>query len=134
MFHRSLLMLVAVVLAVSLFFTSAVAAAGPQPPANNPDIPIDCGVWAYNPVRSGSNVNGTGEVSCATVHATLRVVAGLRDSNNRYTSRQKYCYNTNYCSTTATLTYYAGRQWQTDVSGYVGSWQAYYASSWVYIP
>ncbi len=95
---------------------------------------LDCGVWAYQPYRSSSNVIASGEVSCATNHATLHVVAGLRDNTYRYTSVSKYCYNTNYCSTSVKLSYVAGRQWQSDVSGYVGSWQAYYASAWYYIP
>lgn len=118
-----------------LLTSIASADTGPQPPVN-PDAPLDCGVWAYNPVRFGSNVNGQGEVSCLTNHSSLRVTAGLRDWTGRYTSKVKTCYNTSYCSVTATLSYSPGRQWQTDVSGYVSdiSWQAYYATNWIAIP
>ncbi|HOJ01276.1 MAG TPA: hypothetical protein PLL88_06610 [Anaerolineaceae bacterium] len=105
------------------------------PADNEPKVPLDCGVWAYDPVRSGSYVNGTGEISCATVHSSLKVVVGLKDWTNRYTSTTKTCYSTSYCSTTASLSYSPGRQWITDVSGYMGSyWQAYDVSSWVSIP
>ncbi|MGV8026227.1 MAG: hypothetical protein AB2L18_06710 [Anaerolineaceae bacterium] len=104
-------------------------------PTDEPKIPLDCGVWAYDPVRSGSYVNGTGEISCSTVHSSLKVVVGLKDWTNRYTSTTKTCYNTSYCSTTATLSYSPGRQWITDVSGYMGTyWQAYDVSSWISIP
>ena len=104
-------------------------------PIDEPKVPLDCGVWAYNPVRSGSYVNGTGIISCDTVHASLKVVVGLKDWTNRYTSTTKTCYNTSSCSATATLSYSPGRQWITDVSGYMGTyWQAYDTSDWVSIP
>lgn len=98
-----------------------------------PDEYIDCGVWAYDPHKSGSNVVATGEVSCSTNHPSLRVVAGLRDNTYRYTSASQQCYNTSYCVVSVTLSYVSGRQWQSDVSGYVGSWQGYYATGWKYI-
>lgn len=95
-----------------------------QPINTTPDEYLDCGVWAYTPHKSGSNVVATGEISCDTNHSTLRVVAGVRDSTYRYHSSSKYCYNTNYCVTTASLSHVADREWQGDVSGYVGSWNA----------
>ena len=129
MLNRTLLIFAIVVIVLSLFPSVVLADTGPLPP-------VDCGVWAYNPVRSGSNVNGKAEVSCLTNHQSLRVVAGLRDWTGRYISKAKTCYNINYCSTSATLSYSPGRQWQTDVSGYVSdiSWQAYYATNWISIP
>lgn len=99
-----------------------------------PDEYLDCGVWAYDPVHIGGNIYGSGVVSCATAHASLRVVAGIRDSNNHYSSRQNYCYNTSTCSISASLPYTSGLNWQTDVSGYVGAWQAYYATDWIGLP
>lgn len=98
-----------------------------------PDVPLDCGVWPDLPYKSGSVVVGTGEVSCDTAHPNLRVVAGIRDSSGRYWSVERQCYNTDYCSVSASLSYVSGRQWQTDVSGYVGSWNAYYSSYWLSI-
>jgi hypothetical protein len=128
---------VVIVLTVVIFlgsYTTPVMADEPQP-TDQPKIPLDCGVWAYDPVRSGSNVNGTGEISCSTAHSSLKVVAGLRDWTDRYTSKVKTCYNTDYCSVTATLSYSPGRQWITDVSGYMGTyWQAYDTSNWGSIP
>ena len=44
------------------------------------------------------------------------------------------CYSTNSCSTIATMPYTSGHYYQTVVSGYVGSWQAYYQSGCVYFP
>jgi len=135
MLRKSLLLGTIIVVFLSLLPTVALAEAGPQPPID-PDLPLDCGVWAWDPVKSGTNVNGKGEVSCATNHSSLRVVSGLRDWTGRYTSKTKTCYGANYCTVTATLSYSSGRQWQTDVSGYVSdiSWQAYYATNWKSIP
>jgi len=130
MFKKPLIIAVIIAILLSLTPSLVLAYIPPLPPT-------DCGVWAYDPVKSGSYVNGKAEVSCATNHSSLRVVAGIRDSpNNRYTSEQKICYNTNYCSVTASLSYYSGRSWQADVSGYVTdiSWQAYYATNWISIP
>ena len=61
--------IVVVILLVS--FTTSASAGAPPPPIQ-PFIPLNCGIWAYNPVRSGSSVNGTGEISCLTTHASLR--------------------------------------------------------------
>lgn len=135
MLRKSLLLATIIVVFLSPLPTGVLADAGPQPPID-PDLPLDCGVWAELPKKSGSNVNGKGEVSCATNHSSLRVVAGLRDSMNRYISKTKTCYGANYCTVTATLSYVSGRQWQTDVSGYVSdiSWQAYYATNWISNP
>lgn len=135
MLRKSLLPFLIIVAFLSLSTTSALANEGPQPPLE-PDAPLDCGVWALNPVKEGTIVKGEGEVSCATNHASLRVVAGLRDWTGRYSSKTKTCYNASYCTVTATLSYSSGRQWQTDVSGYVSdiSWQAYYATNWISIP
>jgi hypothetical protein len=125
---------VMVVVILLASFTTSALADDPKPPIQ-PLVPLDCGVWAYDPVRSGASVNGTGEISCLTAHASLKVVVGLKDWTNRYTSKVKTCYNKNYCSTTATLSYSSGRQWLTDVSGYMGTyWQAYDTSNWVAIP
>lgn len=130
--------IIPIVLIVTAIFSSTpsnvLADSGLQPPS--PNVPIDCGVWAYNPSRSGSNVNGKGEVSCSSNHASLKVTAGLRDWTGRYTTKTKTCYNAIDCNITATLSYSSGRQWQTDVSGYVNDipWQAYYATNWVSIP
>ncbi len=133
MLRKNLLITTIIVLLLSLLPTSVFAKTNDT---TTPYAPRDCGVWAYDPAKSGSNVNGKAEVSCASNHASLRVVAGLRDSAGRYISKSKTCYNTNYCSITATLTYVANRDWQTDVSGYVTdiSWSAYYATSWKHIP
>jgi len=100
-----------------------------------PYVAIDCGVTAYDPVRSGSYVKGMGEISCYTSHSSLKVVAGIKDWTNRYTSITKTCYSASACSITAQLSHSSGRQWITDVSGYMGtSWQAYDTSNWVSIP
>jgi hypothetical protein len=133
--RKPLLLATIIIVFLSLLPTVVLADAGPQPPID-PDLPLDCGVWAELPKKSGANVEGKGEVSCATNHSSLRVVAGLRDWTGRYTSKTKTCYGTNYCNVTATLSYFSGRQWQTDVSGYVSdiSWQAYYATNWISIP
>jgi len=122
------------VLLLSLFPSGVLAGSEYQPP--NPNVPVDCGVWADNPKKSGTSVNGKAEVSCASNHSSLKVVAGLRDWTGRYTTKTKTCYNTYYCTTTAILSYSPGRQWQTDVSGYVTDipWQAYYATNWISIP
>lgn len=136
MLRKPLLLATTLIILISLLPTAVLADAGPQPPID-PDLPLDCGVWAYNPVKSGSNVNGKGEVSCTTNHLSLRVVAGLRDrTGSRYISKTKTCYGTNYCTVTATLSYFPGREWQTDVSGYVSdiSWQAYYVTNYIFIP
>src|SRR5215211_6868596 len=81
---QNLLIFAIVVIVLSLFPSVVLADTGPLPP-------VDCGVWAYNPVRSGSNVNGKAEVSCLTNHQSLRVVAGLRDWTGRYISKTKTC-------------------------------------------
>lgn len=135
MFHKTLLIFTIAFILLSPTSSRVLADTRSQP-LFEPDVPSDCGVWAYNPVRSGSNVNGKAEVACDTNHSSLRVVAGLRDWTNRYTSKTKTCYNTDYCTTTATLSYSPGRQWKTDVSGYVSDipWQAYYATNWISIP
>ena len=134
MLRNTVFIVTIIVVLLSLSPSGALADAGPQPP--QPNVPNDCGVWAYNPQRSGSNVNGKSEVSCASNHSSLRVVSGLRDWTNRYTSKTKTCYNTDYCTVTATLSYSPNRQWKTDVSGYVSDipWQAYYATNWISIP
>lgn len=132
MLRKTVFIFTIVVVLLSLSPSGASAAAGPLPPS--PDALLDCGIWAYNPVRSGSNVNGKGEISCASNHPMLKVVAGLgnNDANpNRphYTSKVKICYNTNYCSVTASLPYVSGLCWSTDVSGYQGTdWQAWIIS------
>lgn len=102
---------------------------------NDTKEPLDCGVWVNNPVRSGSYVNTTGEISCASSHPTLRVVVGLRDWTDRYDSISKTCYGASSCSTTMSLSYSPGRQWKADISGYMGSgWQAYDFTDWISIP
>jgi hypothetical protein len=90
-----------------------------------PDEALDCGVWAYTPYQTGTSVVGLAEVSCASKHSSIRVVAGLRDSAGRYNSTSKTCYNTSTCQVSTTLSYIGPRTWQTDVSGYVSSWNAY---------
>lgn len=130
--HRRIL-IAALVIVLGLAATNA--AAGPPPPID-PDGPVgDCGVWAYNPGKSGSLVIGEGHVSCVYNHNQLKVVVQIRDSTGRTgTAATKYCYSTNFCSKVASISYIGGRSYQTTVSGYVGSWQGYYQSDWVYIP
>lgn len=100
-----------------------------------PDAPLDCGVWAYEPYKSGSWVLGKGEVSCLTSHPHLRVVVGLKDqTGDRYISRPKDCYYTSHCVKVVRLSYVGGRWWWTDVSGYTTGWNAYYRTDSVYIP
>ncbi len=111
-----------------------VALAAPPAPPGGPDIPIDCGVWAYDPYKSGSSVKGKGEVSCASAHSQLKVNVELQDSAGRHFYAQKTCNNASYCAATASGSYVAGRDWMTGVSGYVGSWNAYYQTDWVHIP
>lgn len=130
---KKILITVLVLLGLT-FISSDVNASKSQASGVIPLEYLDCGVWAYQPHRAGSNVSASGEVSCATNHAVLHVVAGLRDNTYRYNGVEKYCYNTDYCSASVSLSYSSARQWQSDVSGYVGSWQAYYASGWYYIP
>ena len=136
MLRKTLLITIIAIVLISLFPTSVLAETGPRPPIT-PDEPTDCGVWAYNPVRSGSSVNGKGEISCATNHPSLKVGVQVCDWTGRCTSPAvtKTCSNTNYCSATASLSYSSARQWKTAVSGYQGTaWQAYYETSWVSIP
>jgi hypothetical protein len=116
---------------------TAVAADGIGPKLVNPDIPIDCGVWENPPVKSGGTVYGSGGVSCATNHANLQVDVELVDGHRQFYSYPypKTCYNTNTCSNTAYGTYIGGRYWTTEVSGFVGSWNAYIQTNpAVYIP
>jgi len=123
-----------IVLTLLGFSVNCVHASFDSNHGTTPDEYLDCGVWAYDPVHIGSSVYGSAAVSCATAHATLRVVAGIRDSNNHYNSKEKYCYNASSCSISASLPYASGLNWKTDVSGYVGAWQAYYSTDWIYIP
>ncbi len=132
MFHKVVMAAAAVIILAGLLSISVAADTHGLPPS--PKEPLDCGVWAYNPVRSGSNVIGKGEISCATAHPWLRVVTELQDWTGRYNIKDKYCYGASYCSTTATLSYSPGRQWMTMVSGYMNGWQAYYQTDWVSIP
>jgi hypothetical protein len=102
--------------------------------AAEPDTPVDCGVWANNPFKSGSVVKGKGIVSCATNHASIRVVVDVWDGVGSPGYAEKTCYNANYCDATAQKQYTPGRSWITRTSGYVGGWQGYYQTNWIYIP
>jgi len=99
-----------------------------------PDSPIDCGVWAYDPYRSGSLVKGKGEISCDTVKNQLKVNVELQDSAGRHFYATNTCYSAKICTTTAQGSYIAGREWMTGVSGYAGAWNAYYQTDWKPIP
>lgn len=127
-----------IILAVLTFiFAFPVMNVNASTSANDVDSPeeeVDCGIWAYDPVHVGSNVQGTGLVSCATAHPSLRVVAGIRDSKGHYNSVEKRCYNASNCSVTATLPYISEIFWKADASGYVGTWNAYYVTDWEFIP
>ena len=50
------------VLLLSLFPSGVLAGSEYQPP--NPNVPVDCGVWADNPKKSGTSVNGKAEALC----------------------------------------------------------------------
>ncbi len=113
----------------------ALANAPVAPP--EPDEPIDCGVWAWNPRRSidGSYVYATSFVSCDSVHSTLRVVAELVDTGGRLHRTEKTCYSTTRCTAPQNRLSYIGRRYYTErVSGYVGSWNAYYTTDPIWIP
>lgn len=102
--------------------------------AAEPDVPMDCGVWANNPYKSGSVVKGTGMVSCDTTHASIRVVVDVWDGVRPPGYKTNICYNASYCEATAEKGYTPGRSWITRVSGYVYTWQGYYQTDWIYIP
>ncbi len=135
MSRRIVIATTVVIVLTGLFATNVGAATSPKPPSPQAPLVGSCGVWANNPVRSGSNVIGQAGVSCNTTYSWLEVVAELQDWTGRHTSTQKYCYGVSSCSATATLSYSSGRQWMTMVSGYAwGGWQAYYQTSWISIP
>lgn len=105
-----------------------------SPPDPDGPVPI-CSASASNPYKSGSNVKGTGTVTCVDPQPKLIVNVDLVDWTNRTASASKTCYNTTSCSATATLSYSSGRQWQTRVSGYANNnWNGYAQSSWIAIP
>ncbi len=113
------------------FYRQSVIPKGKIP---SPTLPVDCGVWAYNPYRSGSYVIGEGEISCASPHPYLEVVVGVGYSSSHYASRSKSCHYTTKCHYYAFYPYTPGKTWHTDVSGYTSGWSAYYESDGVYIP
>ncbi len=107
-------------------------ASQPESPPG-PEVPLDCGVWAYNPYKSGSYVYGRGYVECDTAQSTLKVKVELVDSAGRHFYKPKTCYSTSYCEVTAKGSYVAGRDWQTRVSGYMGPWNGYWETDWIHI-
>ncbi len=124
------------VLAAFLALTVPVLAhMGGGPP--EADEPIDCGVWAVNPHHSpgGSYVYSNSFVSCDSIHAQIRVVAELVDDHGRLNRTERTCYGTSGCYAPQNkLTYIGNRYYTARVSGYVGSWNAYYQTDPIYIP
>ncbi len=120
---------------ISMAYITNVSALDKTPPVS-PMVLLDCGITAYNPVKSGTTVVGKGSISCASSHPSLKIVAGIKDvTGNRYTSSVKTCANASSCTVSASLSYISGRYWYTDVSGYQGTdWNAYTISSQKFIP
>lgn len=97
-----------------------------------PQIPLDCGIDANTPYKSGSNVVGVASISCATSHSSIRIVAQVIDSTGRSgIASDVTCYNTDICTATAYLSYVTGRTWKTASSGYYAGQNIYYESDYV---
>jgi hypothetical protein len=135
---KTKLRIVLAIVAVLVFSPTIVNASsevGPEQPDQTILTPLDCGVDAQNPYRgSDGRIYTYGEVSCATKHSALKVVVGLNDGAISLASNPVYCYNTDICRVYFSRSYIANRTWYSEVSGYVGDWQAYYYSDSVYIP
>lgn len=131
---RRNLVIVIVVLLMNTFLAAFIWAPSTLAPDTPPPI---CYVSFTNPSRSGDNVVGTGAIWCEDPQPKLIVVVQVADWTGRTTtpSATKTCYNTNVCSTTASLSYSPARQWQTRVSGYANNdFSEYVASNWISIP
>jgi len=127
-----------VILIVVILMNTFLAAFILAPSALAPDTPPPiCSVSFTDPLRSGDNVFGTGTIRCEDPQPKLIVVVQVADWTGRTTTpaETETCYNTNVCSTTASLSYSSGRQWQTRVSGYANNdFSEYVASNWISIP
>ena len=130
---RCLIISICCIALVFPFSTPVVVHAAPAAYQLSPQIPLDCGVDAYNPYRSGSTVYGKGDISCLTAHSSLKVVVEVLDTSGGHgQSVTNTCYSASKCTATATESYTSGRGYYTATSGYYYNQNLYIQSSVVY--
>lgn len=101
-----------------------------------------CEAYAALPFKNGSTVYGLGYVACTTSVSRITVDVQVRDRGSSCGDVEREtnpaatntCYNTDYCSVYASLSYVSGHYYDTVTSGYWPGDNDFYASNCVYIP